>query len=42
MLELFSRNWWVYVVRGVLALIFGMYAWFMPGIAMKKPRHWPR
>ena len=35
MLELFSRNWWVYVVRGVLALIFGMYAWFMPGVAMR-------
>jgi len=35
MLELSARSWWVYVVRGVLALIFGMYAWFMPGIAMK-------
>ena len=35
MLELFARNWWIYIIRGVLALIFGMYAWFMPGIAMK-------
>ncbi len=35
MLELSARNWWIYVVRGVLALTFGMYAWFMPGIAMK-------
>ena len=35
MLDLFARNWWIYVVRGALALIFGMYAWFMPGLAMK-------
>ena len=35
MLELSARNWWVYVVRGVVALIFGLYAWFMPGLAMK-------
>ena len=35
MLELFAKNWWVYIVRGVVALIFGLYAWFMPGLAMK-------
>jgi uncharacterized membrane protein HdeD (DUF308 family) len=35
MLDLFARNWWVYVIRGAVALIFGMYAWFMPGLAMK-------
>ena len=35
MLELFAKNWWVYIVRGVVALIFGLYSWFMPGMAMK-------
>ena len=35
MIELFARNWWVYVIRGCLALIFGLYAWFMPGAAMR-------
>ena len=34
MLDFTAKNWWVYVVRGVLALIFGLYAWFMPGLAM--------
>jgi len=34
MLELVARNWWVYIIRGLLALIFGLYAWFMPGMAM--------
>ncbi len=35
MLDLFAKSWWVYVIRGVLALIFGLYAWFIPGVAMK-------
>ena len=35
MLDLMARNWWAYVVRGCVALIFGLYAWFMPGMAMK-------
>jgi uncharacterized membrane protein HdeD (DUF308 family) len=35
MLDLFAKNWWVYIVRGAVALIFGLYAWFMPGLAMK-------
>ena len=35
MLEFQARSWWVYIVRGVLALIFGLYAWFMPGMAMR-------
>lgn len=35
MLDLMARNWWAYVVRGVVALIFGLYAWFIPGMAMK-------
>ena len=35
MLDLMARNWWAYIVRGCVALIFGLYAWFMPGMAMK-------
>jgi uncharacterized membrane protein HdeD (DUF308 family) len=34
MLELLAKSWWAYIVRGILALIFGLYAWFMPGMAM--------
>lgn len=35
MQELFARNWWTYIIRGVVALVFGLYAWFVPGLAMK-------
>jgi uncharacterized membrane protein HdeD (DUF308 family) len=31
MLELFTRNWWLYAVRGVFAVIFGFLALIWPG-----------
>jgi uncharacterized membrane protein HdeD (DUF308 family) len=35
MLEKFSRNWWLYVVRGVVAVIFGILALIWPGLALQ-------
>ena len=32
---LLARQWWTFVVRGVLALIFGVVALFVPGIALQ-------
>lgn len=29
-----TRNWWVLVVRGVLSILFGLLAFFMPGITL--------
>ena len=31
---LLARQWWTFVVRGILALIFGVVALFVPGIAL--------
>jgi len=28
------RNWWAFVIRGVLGVVFGLIALFMPGITM--------
>ncbi len=30
---LLSRNWWVFLVRGILAILFGVAAWFFPAAA---------
>ena len=30
MLATMARNWWTFVVRGVIAIIFGVLAWFWP------------
>ena len=35
MLEKFSRNWWMYAVRGVVAIIFGVVAFARPGQALQ-------
>lgn len=34
MLELLSRYWWTFVLRGVFAIIFGVLAWIWPGITL--------
>ena len=34
MLRLISRNWWLMVVRGVCAIVFGLLAWSWPGITL--------
>ncbi len=35
MLEKISRNWWLYAVRGVVAIIFGVVALIWPGQALQ-------
>lgn len=34
MLSVLARNWWAFVIRGVLAVLFGLVALFMPGVTM--------
>src|SRR5258707_15619178 len=29
-----ANNWWAFVLRGILAIAFGLIAFFMPGIAL--------
>jgi uncharacterized membrane protein HdeD (DUF308 family) len=31
MLDILTRNWWVYALRGVVAIIFGVLALALPG-----------
>jgi uncharacterized membrane protein HdeD (DUF308 family) len=35
MKEVLARNWWVFVVRGVLAVAFGVGAFALPGMTLK-------
>lgn len=28
------RNWWAVVLRGVFAIVFGLFAWFWPGVTL--------
>jgi uncharacterized membrane protein HdeD (DUF308 family) len=34
MFAMLARNWWAFVVRGLLAILFGLIALFMPGVTM--------
>jgi uncharacterized membrane protein HdeD (DUF308 family) len=34
LLEALTRNWWMVVLRGVVALLFGVLAWVRPGITL--------
>jgi len=34
MMSVLVRNWWAFVIRGVLAVAFGLIAFFMPGVTM--------
>jgi uncharacterized membrane protein HdeD (DUF308 family) len=34
MLTLLSKTWWVFVLRGVLAILFGIGAFAMPGVTL--------
>lgn len=29
-----ARNWWAFAIRGVLGILFGLIAFFMPGVTM--------
>jgi len=34
MLSLIARNWWLIVLRGVCAILFGLFAWTWPGVTL--------
>jgi uncharacterized membrane protein HdeD (DUF308 family) len=34
MLNFVARNWWLIVVRGVCAMVFGLLAWLWPGVTL--------
>ena len=34
MISVLVRNWWAFVIRGVLAIVFGLIAFFEPGVTM--------
>jgi uncharacterized membrane protein HdeD (DUF308 family) len=34
MVSVLARNWWAVVIRGILAILFGLIALFLPGVTM--------
>jgi len=34
MLSVLVQNWWAFVLRGVIAIVFGLIALFLPGVTM--------
>ena len=34
MLHLLAKNWWVFVIRGILAILFGIGAFVVPGVTL--------
>jgi len=34
MLSLMAKNWWLIVLRGVCAILFGLFAWTFPGVTL--------
>lgn len=34
LMSVLARNWWAFVIRGVLAVLFGIVAFLLPGVTM--------
>ena len=34
MISMLARNWWAFLARGILAILYGMIALFTPGVTM--------
>jgi uncharacterized membrane protein HdeD (DUF308 family) len=32
MIQVLTRNWWMWLIRGIAAIIFGVLAWIWPGL----------